>query len=179
MLFTEVVGALGTSLPSAIATALTNAGAPQLAPYLSKIPPTIALFAAFLGYNPMQAMIANLPGNAGSHLSTQAVSTITSATWFPNAIAPSFMEALHIALYLNAGLAVIAALASLMRGKKMEYEHNGNTIMLSAPVPIVAAHHPADKKRELTHADNVDGSTGSAPSLQPNQTDPSRTDGKS
>jgi len=136
VLFTEVVAALGTSLPSAMSNALINAGAPQLAPYFSSIPPTIALFAAFLGYNPMKEMIARLPALAGTHLSTQAESTITSTTWFPNAIAQSFMGALHVALYLNAGLAIIAALASLMRGKKQEYEHVGNSTRLVAPIPV-------------------------------------------
>jgi len=139
VLFTEVVAALGTSLPSAMSTALTNAGASQLAPYLSNIPPTIALFAAFLGYNPMHEIIARLPSSAGAHLNTQAVSTITATTWFPNAIAQSFMGALHVALYLNAGLAIVAAVASLMRGRNQEYEHNGNLAKLDAPIPTIAA----------------------------------------
>jgi hypothetical protein len=140
VLFTEVVAALGTSLPGAMSAALTNAGAPQLAPYFSSIPPTIALFAAFLGYNPMKEMIARLPIPAGTHLNAVAVSTITSNTWFPDAIAQSFMGALHIALYLNAGLAIVAAIASLMRGSKLEYdrqyEHNGRSTKVESPIPI-------------------------------------------
>ena len=135
VLFTEVVSALGTSLPRAMSTALTNAGAQQLAPYLSSIPPTIALFAAFLGYNPMHEMIARLPALAGVHLNAQAVATITATTWFPNAIAQSFMGALHVALYVNAGLAIVAGLASLMRGKRMEYEHNDNLTKQGVPIP--------------------------------------------
>jgi len=126
VLFTEVVAALSTSLPNAMSAAVTSAGAPQLASYLSAIPPTIALFAAFLGYNPMQTIISRLPPDAATHLSPQAISTVTSATWFPNAIAQSFMGALHEAFYMNAGLAIVAALASLMRGKKLEYEHKVN-----------------------------------------------------
>jgi len=135
VLFTEVVSALSTSLPNSMSNAVTSAGAPQLAPYLSTLPPTIALFAAFLGYNPMQTLISRLPTGASSQLSTQAISAITSTTWFPQAIAPSFMVALHEAFYLNAALAIVAALASLMRGKKMEYEHNTNLTQVDVPIP--------------------------------------------
>ena len=126
VLFTEVVAALSGTLPKAISASVAAAGAPQLAPLLSGIPPTIALFAAFLGYNPMQTIISRLSDGASAHVSMQAVSTITSNTWFPTAIAGSFIGALHEAFYLNAGLAIIAALASLMRGNKLASEHQRN-----------------------------------------------------
>ena len=170
VLFTEVVAALGSSLPGAMSTALTNAGAQQLAPYFANIPPTVALFAAFLGYNPMHEMITRLPTIAGAHLSAQAVSTITSTTWFPNVIAQSFMGALHLALYLNAGLAIVAALASLMRGKNLEYEHQSNLMQLRVPIPtpIVAAR---DSTKDEYRWKNVDG-LNSISSKQLSQADP-------
>jgi MFS family permease len=175
VLFTEVVAALGTTLPTAMSTALTNAGAPQLSPYLASIPPTIALFAAFLGYNPMQEMISRLPISPATHLNQQALSTITSATWFPNAIAPSFMGALHIALYLNAGLAIIAALASLMRGKKLEYEHEGNSTKLEIPIPAKPARrHVTEDEGRLKHASAVSGPA--SPSTSTIQSDHSATE---
>ena len=144
VLFTEVVAALSNSLPNAMSAAVTSAGAPQLGPYLSGIPPTMALFAAFLGYNPLQTIISRLPNGLGSNLNIQAVSTITSPTWFPNAIAQSFMAALHEAFYLNAGLAVIAALASLMRGKKLEFEHERN--LAPPPIPTMAPRRPRSQE---------------------------------
>jgi MFS family permease len=167
VLFTEVVATLGTSLPSAMSTALTTAGASQLAPYLSSIPPTIALFAAFLGYNPMHEMITRLPTLAGAHLSTQAVSTITSATWFPDAIAQSFMGALHLALYLNAGLAIVAALASLMRGKKLEYEHNENLAQVDAPIPTLTVHNLTKQGTRWKHGNTEYTPTPSKQSTHP------------
>ena len=172
VLFTEVVAALGTSLPSAMSTALNNAGAPQLAPYLSSIPPTIALFAAFLGYNPMHEMITRLPAMAGAHLTPQAVSTITSTTWFPNAIAQSFMAALHLALYLNAGLAIVAALASLMRGKQLEYEHNGNSTKLEEPIPTVVTRRSTDDESRRRHSGLSTGDTSTISSEPSSQTTP-------
>jgi hypothetical protein len=136
VLFTEVIGALTGSLPNALSEAMENAGLPQVASYLSQIPPTLALFAAFLGYNPMVTMISQLPTAVSRQISPQAFSTITATTWFPRTIAPPFMDAIHLAFYFNAGLAVIAALASLMRGKKRQYEYPTSKREIAAPVPI-------------------------------------------
>jgi len=153
VLFTEVVVALSGTLPKAMSAAVAAAGAPQLGPLLSGIPPTIALFAAFLGYNPMQTIISRLPSSVSAHLSVQAISTITSTTWFPNAIAESFIGALHEAFYFNAGLAIVAAFASLMRGNKLAHEHQRNLHQVNAPTetrtrhvrgPLIAYH---DKRR--------------------------------
>ena len=135
VLFTEVIGVLRGSLPAAMTAAMTSAGLPQVASSLSEIPPTLALFAAFLGYNPMATMISQLPPAVTKQISPQALSTITSTTWFPRAIAPPFMDAIHVAFYFNAGLAVVAALASLMRGKKRQYEYQTIKREITIPVP--------------------------------------------
>jgi len=47
-------------------------------------------------------------------------------TWFPTAIAPSFMEALRDAFYISALMAFIAAVASALRGRIIiaDYEEN-------------------------------------------------------
>jgi hypothetical protein len=136
VLFTEVISALTGSLPAAMSGAMAQAGAPQIASYLSQIPPTLALFAAFLGYNPMVTMISQLPTAVSRQISPQAFSTITSTTWFPRSIAPPFMAAIHLAFYFNAGLAVVAALASLMRGKKRQYEYQARKREITIPVTI-------------------------------------------
>ena len=39
-------------------------------------------------------------------------------TFFPHLILPAFMDGLHLAFYVSAGLAAVAALASLLRGKR-------------------------------------------------------------
>src|SRR5208283_675931 len=52
--FTVIITGLSNGLPSA----MTSAGVPQLAGAFSSIPPTSALFAAFLGYNPVQSILA-------------------------------------------------------------------------------------------------------------------------
>jgi len=116
--FAVVVFSLSHSLPSAFASSLTSAGAPQLIHYFTSLSPTESLFSAFLGYNPVASIIAQLPNSVAASLSNQVVSTLTGLHWFPTAIANSFMSSLHIAFYVSAGLAVVAAIASLLRGKR-------------------------------------------------------------
>lgn len=100
-----------------------------------------------------------LPSSVSALLSVQVISTITSATWFPTTIAESFIGALHEAFYLNAGLAIVAALASFMRGNELlsnnetstsdlrkEYERNR-----AGPADVHDArlrHHPGQAELE-------------------------------
>jgi MFS family permease len=121
ILFTIVLVALSGDLGRGLSIAAVSAGAPQLSSLLKAIPPTTALFAAFLGYNPMGVMLKEIPQTITSSLTAQSISTLTSKTWFPTAIAPSFMSALDVAFYFNAGLAVVAAAASALRGKRFVY----------------------------------------------------------
>jgi MFS family permease len=133
ILFTIVLVALAGSLGHGLSIAAATAGAPQLGPTLESIPPTTALFAAFLGYNPMGILLTHLPATATFHLSTQTISILTSKTWFPTAIAPSFMSALDIAFYFNAGLAILAAAASALRGKRFVYDTQREALSIEIP----------------------------------------------
>ena len=117
--FTIILSALSGSLPAALGTAVINAGAAQLAPAFISIPPTSALFAAFLGYNPVQSILAD-PRIAplATTLPRTVTSYLTGQTFFPNAIAPAFMSSLREAFYIGAGLSVVAAITSALRGSK-------------------------------------------------------------
>jgi hypothetical protein len=117
--FTIVIFGLASSLPHALSGAITTAGAPEVvAADVGRIPPTTALFAAFLGYNPVKTILAQLPANDTGHLSNQTISTITGNSWFPNAIAPSFLQSMDSAFYIGAVLSFLAAVASMLRGKR-------------------------------------------------------------
>ncbi|MDG7000368.1 MAG: MFS transporter [Nitrososphaerota archaeon] len=128
VLFSIVLLILAGNLPGSLASAAASAGAPQLnAAVFSKIPPTSAVFAAFLGYNPMQAILSQLPKNLIDPLSAQTISTLTGKTWFPQALAPAFMSSLRIAFYINAALALAAAASSFLRGKKYIYDESAKS----------------------------------------------------
>jgi MFS family permease len=113
--FTIVISALSGSLPSALAGAVAGAGAPQLAPVFKSIPPTGAMFAAFLGYNPVGSILSALPAQLVNSIPVVTRTYLTSTVFFPNAIAPAFMSALQQAFYIGVGLSVVAAVASFLR----------------------------------------------------------------
>ncbi len=114
--FTIILSALSTSLPGSISSTLSKVGVPQnIASHLSNsISPTGALFAAFLGYNPVSSGLS--PGLLSS-LPAAALKALEAPTFFANTIAPSFMSALHLAFYIGAGISIVAAVASAFRGR--------------------------------------------------------------
>ena len=117
--FTIIISALAKSLPGAFTTALTGAGAAQLATAFAQIPPTGALFAAFLGYNPVGTMLSSpqLAGVVGL-IPQSTIATLEGTTYFPNAIAKPFMSALDVSFYIGAALSFAAAVASVLRGER-------------------------------------------------------------
>ena len=129
--FSIVLVALAASLPGAIASALATAGVPGLAAYFQNLPPTNALFAAFLGINPMQSVLAAT--GAASSIPASTYSTLTGKVFFPTAIAPAFMAALRLTFYIGAGLSLAAAVASALRGRK--YVHGEERIPPPMPAP--------------------------------------------
>jgi MFS family permease len=121
--FAVIIVSLSNSLPAAFSSALSQAGvSSQLLQYFTSLSPTQVLFSAFLGYNPIGSIISAMPANLQALLTPQTIATLTSLTWFPMAIATSFMSALADVFYVSAGLCLVAALASLMRGKKYLFE---------------------------------------------------------
>jgi MFS family permease len=116
--FTIIITGLSNGLPGALSSAMVSAGVPQLSSAFSSISPTSALFSAFLGYNPMQAILA-APQLAPvvSQIPKATLTYLTGHTFFPTAIAPAFVSALDLSFYIGAALSIAAALASLLRGE--------------------------------------------------------------
>jgi hypothetical protein len=73
------------------------------------------LFSAFLGYNPIQTLLG--PKVLGS-LSAADRSTLTGKEFFPQLISQPFHEGLVVVFLAATIMTVIAAIASLIRGKK-------------------------------------------------------------
>jgi MFS family permease len=117
--FTIMLAALSGTLPSALSSAAAGAGAPQLATAFTSIPPTSALFAAFLGYNPVKSILQNpVLAQQASSLPASVITNLTGLHFFPTAIAPAFMTSLQAAFYIAAALSMVAAVASVLRGKR-------------------------------------------------------------
>ena len=116
--FTIIITGLSSSLPNALTKAMTAAGVPQLSQYFTSIPPTSALFAAFLGYNPVQSILAGVPSSVVNLIPQATLAKLTGQIFFPTSIAPAFMSALQLCFYIGAALSIAAAIASLLRGEK-------------------------------------------------------------
>jgi MFS family permease len=121
MIFTLVIAGLSASLPGAMYGHLTAAGIPNdLATKLSSISPIGALFAAFLGYNPMASLI---PAQVMAQLPAATQANILSNSFFPQLLAGPFMDGLRIAFTVCTLLSVAAAAASWMRGRRYIHEY--------------------------------------------------------
>jgi MFS family permease len=136
--FSLMVAGLAGSLPSALSTGLTGQGVPAAtADSIAQLPPVGTLFAAFLGYNPIgellgpQVLGALPPANAAK---------LTGLEFFPQLISDPFHDGLVIVFWLAIVMAVIGALASLLRGKSVP----------AGPTDFVA--HEAEVKAEYGEA---------------------------
>ena len=125
MFFTIIVFGLTESFPAALSASLTSAGAVSLIPQMSAIPPTGALFAAFLGYNPVQMILTGLPVAVTAGIGASTLATLTGVTWFPTTLAGAFMPSLALTFYVGAAISVISAVLCAMRGEMYVYETHG------------------------------------------------------
>ena len=117
--FSIVTIGLASALPSTLFGELTQAGVPgSTANTIAHLPPTAALFAAFLGYNPMATL---LPANVLHALPATRQAVLLGHSFFPNLISSPFMIGLHGVFYLSAAMCFVAAVASFLRGKRYMY----------------------------------------------------------
>ena len=116
--FTIVIIGITQRFPEAMATSLANIGASQLAPILTNLPPTAALFSAFLGYNPVDAILSALPAPLVAMIPHSTFNTLTGTSWFPDTLANAFLPSLRTSFYIGAILSAIAAVLSALRGAK-------------------------------------------------------------
>jgi MFS family permease len=128
--FSVIVGGLGSGLPAAIQHGLLANGVPAAAAaQAAAVPPTGALFAAFLGYNPMASL---LPHSVVAALPAAAQSTILGTRFFPTVLGGPFSGALHLVFALAAALAFVAALCAYLRGPRFVYDEQPH-IVAAAP----------------------------------------------
>lgn len=113
--FSLVMAGLATTLPTTLANGLTNAGVPTgVADKLAHLPPTSALFAAFLGYNPIGTL---LPPDVQQALPAANRAVLLGHQFFPNLISYPMSIGLHSVFYLSAVMCLVAACTSALRGR--------------------------------------------------------------
>ncbi len=114
LFFSLMIVGLSSSLPRTMESALTAQGVPAAtAQRVAHTPPVGSLFAAFLGYNPMQSL---LPARTLAALPPDKAATITGKHFFPELISRPFLRGLRYAFSLSVVIFLIAAVASWLRG---------------------------------------------------------------
>ncbi len=112
--FTLMILGLAASLPAAMSSGLEAHGVPAaVANTAAHLPPVSILFAAFLGYNPIQHLLGS---TTLAHISAHSQAILTGRSFFPHLISAPFRSGLHEALYFAIAACLVAAAASLMRG---------------------------------------------------------------
>ena len=115
--FTLIIVGLAAYLPSALYHGLTAHGVPAAAAHrVADLPPTSSVFAAFLGYNPIQNLLG--PSGVLAHMPHAQVVFLTGRSFFPSLIAAPFSHGLHEALDFAIVACLVAAGASALMGKQ-------------------------------------------------------------
>src|ERR1700722_16348752 len=120
--FSLIILGLAGSLPGALDHGLIAQGLPRAdAARIAALPPVSVMFAALLGYNPVQTLL----GPAIGKLSASHAAYLTGHTFFPSLIAGPFRHGLGVAFAFSIAACVIAAIASLLRGGKYVHDLDG------------------------------------------------------
>ncbi len=118
--FSLLISGLHDTLPRTLTNGLQAQGVPSdVAAHVASLPPVSTVFAAFLGFNPMETLLK--PTGVLTRLPAQAVNTLTGKRFFPNLISQPFHHGLVVVFTAAALMAAVAAVVSVMRGT--QYYH--------------------------------------------------------
>jgi MFS family permease len=135
--FSLMIAGLANSLPKTLASGLQQQGVPAgLAHQVGALPPVASLFAAVLGVNPVQHVLA--AHGALSSLSAAHQRVLTGRQFFPELLSGPFHQGLSVVLVVATALSAVAALASLLRGR-----HDAD----AAPAPTGSGDRAAPAQR--------------------------------
>jgi MFS family permease len=115
--FSLMIAGLAGTLPRTLTSGLERQGVSHaVAQHLGSLPPVSSLFAAVLGVNPLQHLLA--ANGVLATLPAAARRTITGKQFFPDLISGPFHQGLVVVFAASAALAALAAVASLLRGSR-------------------------------------------------------------
>jgi MFS family permease len=113
--FSLMIAGLASALPHTLTNGLAQHGVShRVAAQIGSLPPVSSLFAAMLGVNPVHYLLVQ--HGALSSLTQANRNLLTGRQFFPKLIAGPFHHGLVLVFAVSAGLGVIAAIVSLMRG---------------------------------------------------------------
>jgi MFS family permease len=107
--FSLMIAGLSQHLPSVMEQGLTAHGVPAAAAaQVAQLPPVGVLFAAFLGYNPVQQLL----GPVLTGLPPDQAAFLTGRSFFPQLISGPFADGLAAAFWFAVAACLVAAVAS-------------------------------------------------------------------
>jgi MFS family permease len=114
--FSLMIAGLANTLPKALTTGLLANHVPAAATSaVAGLPPVGSLFAAFLGYNPIQSLLGS---KILADIPSANAQVLTGKAFFPQLISDPFHSGLIIVFVTAAVLSVIGAAASIAAGGK-------------------------------------------------------------
>jgi EmrB/QacA subfamily drug resistance transporter len=128
--FSLMIAGLASTLPRTLSAGLRAQGVPaSVATSISHLPPVSTMFAALLGYNPVQNLLA--PSGTLAKLPAKNAAILTGKQFFPHLISAPFHHGLVIVFTAAAIMSVTGALVSLLRGKQFYWDDNAGSLPLS------------------------------------------------
>ena len=113
LFFSLMIAGLARNLPAALQQGLVAGGVPVAdAARVAELPPVGVLFAAFLGYSPIQQLL----GGVLSTLPAAQADFLTGRSFFPHLIAGPFADGLAAAFWFAVVACLVAAVASWFAG---------------------------------------------------------------
>ncbi|HWE08482.1 MAG TPA: MFS transporter [Solirubrobacteraceae bacterium] len=146
--FSLLIVGMSGHLPGALDHGLRAHGVPgPVAGKLAHLPPVTSLFAAFLGYNPIQKLLGV---HLLHHLPAGQAAIVTGRSFFPRLMTVPFSSALSAAFTFAFIACLVAAWASWLRGGKYHYQEAAGSAGKGAPEPEggreAAVHEPANRR---------------------------------
>jgi MFS family permease len=115
--FSLMIAGLASRLPHTLTSGLQQHGVPHaVAQQIGSLPPVSTLFSAILGVNPIRQLLA--PSGTLSTLPATSQQILTGREFFPDLISTPFHDGLIVVFAASAGLALLAAVASSLRGRR-------------------------------------------------------------
>jgi EmrB/QacA subfamily drug resistance transporter len=145
--FSLMIGGLASTLPQALSKGLMMHHVPAAAVQAaSQIPPVGNLFAAFLGINPINALLEQL--HVGDAIPKADLAALTGKEFFPSLISGPFHDGLIIVFIAAAIMSVIGAIASAVMGGKYMHE-TGSVTTIGPGTESTATHDPAEQLSDV------------------------------
>jgi MFS family permease len=132
--FSLMIAGLANTLPRTLTSGLTSQGVPLAqASQVAHLPPVSTVFAAMLGYNPVQNLLA--PTGLLHTLPAHNVATLTGRHFFPNLISGPFHHGLMIVFTAAAIMSLLGAVVSWFRGKQFIFADEPPAVPVPARRP--------------------------------------------